>query len=142
MDKGEFVPDSVMIDVVMDIASPHLEAGQSLLLDGFPRTLEQAEALDEVVNIGIVVNLDIPTDTIVERIADRCVSTFLYLTALCFSQTHNWLDGSILHRVASILIHTSHQKSMVLMMQRANLSSNGPTINPRRLGDDSKRTTP
>lgn len=73
MDKGELVPDSLIIDLVMEDAAPYVEDGQSLLLDGFPRTLAQAKALEDVQQIDMVVNLDIPTDTIVERIADRCV---------------------------------------------------------------------
>lgn len=71
MDQGDLVPDSLMINLVMEEATFHLEEGKSLLLDGFPRTLEQAQALEEVAHIDMVANLDIPTDTIVERIADR-----------------------------------------------------------------------
>jgi adenylate kinase family enzyme len=73
MDKGKLVPDEVMIDLVMAEATPALEDGKALLLDGFPRTLKQAIALEKVTHIGSVVNLDIPTDTIVDRIADRYV---------------------------------------------------------------------
>lgn len=71
MATGRLVPDSLMIDLVMDDAAPYLESGQSLLLDGFPRSLRQAESLEKVAHIDIVVNLDIPTQTIVDRIADR-----------------------------------------------------------------------
>jgi adenylate kinase family enzyme len=73
MDDGKLVPDSLMIDLVMKDATPILEEGRSLLLDGFPRTIEQAKALDDVVNVDMVINLDIPTETIVARIADRYV---------------------------------------------------------------------
>lgn len=73
MDKGELVPDELMIGLVMKDATPQLEEGRSLLLDGFPRTLAQAEALENVVHIDMVVNLDIPTETIVDRIADRWI---------------------------------------------------------------------
>jgi adenylate kinase family enzyme len=73
MDDGKLVPDELMIDLVMSDATPHLEEGKSLLLDGFPRTLPQAQALDQVVNVDVVINLDIPTEVIVERIADRYV---------------------------------------------------------------------
>jgi adenylate kinase family enzyme len=48
MDRGDLVPDSLMIDLVMEEATFHLEEGRSLLLDGFPRNLEQAQALEEV----------------------------------------------------------------------------------------------
>lgn len=74
MDEGKLVPDSVMIDLVMTEATPCLEDGRSLLLDGFPRTIEQAKALDNVVNVDIVINLDVPTETIVARISDRYVA--------------------------------------------------------------------
>jgi nucleoside-triphosphate--adenylate kinase len=73
MDDGKLVPDSLMIDLVMKDATPILEEGRSLLLDGFPRTIEQAKALDDVVNVDMVINLDIPTETIVARIADRWI---------------------------------------------------------------------
>lgn len=73
MDEGRLVPDQLMIDLVMDDATPYLDEGQSLLLDGFPRTSEQAVALDKIVDVDLVINLDIPTETIVERIADRYV---------------------------------------------------------------------
>lgn len=71
MDRGDLVPDNLMIDLVMEDASPYLESGQSLLLDGFPRTIDQAIALETVTHIDVVVNLDVPTETIVERLADR-----------------------------------------------------------------------
>lgn len=73
MEKGLLVPDTLMIDVLMSDAADHIEQGNPLLLDGFPRNLTQAVALDEVARIGLVVNLDVPTETIVERIADRWI---------------------------------------------------------------------
>jgi len=73
MDDGKLVPDALMIDLVMTEATPTVEEGRSLLLDGFPRTIDQAKALDRVVNVDLVINLNIPTDTIVERIADRWI---------------------------------------------------------------------
>jgi adenylate kinase family enzyme len=71
MDEGKLVPDDLMIGLVMEEATPSLEDGKSLLLDGFPRTVVQAEHLEEVVHVDLVINLDVPTDTIVNRIADR-----------------------------------------------------------------------
>mmetsp|Transcript_12556 Transcript_12556/g.19444 ORF Transcript_12556/g.19444 Transcript_12556/m.19444 type:complete len:264 (+) Transcript_12556:179-970(+) len=73
MDEGRLVPDKLMIDLVMDDATPYIDEGKSLLLDGFPRTSEQAVALDKIVDVDLVINLDIPTETIVERIADRWI---------------------------------------------------------------------
>jgi adenylate kinase family enzyme len=73
MNEGKLVPDELMIGLVMEEATPNLEEGRSLLLDGFPRTVVQAASLENVVHIDLVINLDIPTETIVERIADRYV---------------------------------------------------------------------
>jgi len=73
MDEGKLVPDDLIIGLVMEEATPNLELGKSLLLDGFPRTVSQAEHLEEVVHVDLVINLDIPTDIIVERIADRWI---------------------------------------------------------------------
>jgi len=103
MDKGELVPDSLIIDLVMEDAAPYVEEGQSLLLDGFPRTLAQAKALDDVQQIGMVVNLDIPTDVIVERIADRWIhpaSEEYTLTLTTLPRWRDWMTrpGSLLSR--------------------------------------------
>jgi nucleoside-triphosphate--adenylate kinase len=73
MECGELVPDELMINLVMEDATPYLEQAKSLLLDGFPRNLEQAKALEKVTHIDMVANLEVPTETIVERIADRWI---------------------------------------------------------------------
>lgn len=73
MDSGRLVPDEMIIELVLNEAHKENERGNSMLLDGFPRTIVQAQALDKCVNIDLVVNLDIPNETIVERIADRWI---------------------------------------------------------------------
>jgi len=75
MDAGGLVPDEVVIGIALDrIAEP--DAGQGFIFDGFPRTIPQAEALDARLaaqerRITHVVNLDVPEDVVVERIASR-----------------------------------------------------------------------
>jgi len=71
MDEGCLVPDQIMIQMVMGDAVEAVEKGQSLLLDGFPRTMEQAVALDKNLDVDLVINLCIPNETIIERISDR-----------------------------------------------------------------------
>lgn len=71
MNEGKLVPDEVMVRLIMEDAHRFVDEGKSLLLDGFPRTLEQAAALDKALDVDLVINLDIPTETIVERISDR-----------------------------------------------------------------------
>jgi len=73
MKEGKLVPDDLMVGLVMDESSQYLEKGESLLLDGFPRTVVQAKALSDSVHIDMVVNLDIPNETIVERLTDRWI---------------------------------------------------------------------
>ena len=73
MQSGRLVPDELMIELVIDDATPFLEQGKSLLLDGFPRNVEQARALDSAAHVDYIINLNVPTETIVERIADRWI---------------------------------------------------------------------
>mmetsp|Transcript_5884 Transcript_5884/g.12839 ORF Transcript_5884/g.12839 Transcript_5884/m.12839 type:complete len:272 (+) Transcript_5884:238-1053(+) len=73
MDEGCLVPDQIMIQMVMGDAVEAVEKGQSLLLDGFPRTMEQAVALDKNLDVDLVINLCIPNETIIERISDRWI---------------------------------------------------------------------
>ncbi|MDT8902666.1 adenylate kinase [Anaeroselena agilis] len=75
MDAGGLVPDSVTIGIVKErLAKPDCQAG--FILDGFPRTLEQAAALDKTLTeLGIrltrVVNITVPDDELVRRMTGR-----------------------------------------------------------------------
>jgi adenylate kinase len=77
MDKGELVPDSVVIGIIKDrIAKPDSRGG--FLLDGFPRTIPQAEALDkmldnECLRIDSVISIEVDDEEIVKRISGRRV---------------------------------------------------------------------
>mmetsp|Transcript_6917 Transcript_6917/g.12202 ORF Transcript_6917/g.12202 Transcript_6917/m.12202 type:complete len:249 (-) Transcript_6917:261-1007(-) len=75
MDKGEYVPDALMIDLVRaEVAAARgREGGEgaNVLLDGFPRTRAQAVALDAAQPVDFVVNLDVPHATIVRRLSGR-----------------------------------------------------------------------
>jgi adenylate kinase len=67
MDRGELVPDDVITDVVEQALA---ELGdRPILLDGFPRTVAQAEALGR--ELDVVILIDVPDDVVVERIAGR-----------------------------------------------------------------------
>lgn len=71
--EGLLVPDEVMIKMVFATTQSASATGQSLLLDGFPRTLSQAQSLDNTLTINHVINLCIPNEIIVERISDRWI---------------------------------------------------------------------
>ena len=74
MDRGGLVPDELVVAAVRDaIAGLH---GEAILLDGFPRTLAQARALDDVLaehgrELHAAVLIDVPDEAVVERIAGR-----------------------------------------------------------------------
>ncbi|MFD7706925.1 adenylate kinase [Streptomyces sp. NPDC059785] len=77
MDKGELVPDEVTIAMAKDrMEQPDAENG--FLLDGFPRNVSQAQALDEMLDaegmkLDAVLDLEVPEDEVVKRIAGRRV---------------------------------------------------------------------
>lgn len=70
MDRGELVPDEVLIGMVKArITEPDCQNGY--LLDGFPRTIAQADALATFEDIDMVVNIDVPFERLVDRISGR-----------------------------------------------------------------------
>ena len=71
MDKGELVPDEVTIDMVGDRLSKEDVKEHGFILDGFPRTLTQTEALTEITEIDLFLLLDVSRDIITKRILGR-----------------------------------------------------------------------
>ena len=72
-DRGALVPDSVVIGIIKErLAEPDCAGG--FILDGFPRTVPQAEALDEMgVEITDVISIEVPDESILERMGGRRV---------------------------------------------------------------------
>ncbi len=70
IDKGELVPDEVTIKLVEErLDKDDCEGGY--MLDGFPRTLEQAKALDGITEITDVIVLDVSEDVVLQRLGGR-----------------------------------------------------------------------
>ena len=75
MERGELVPDSLIMEMVeWRLKEPDCENG--FILDGFPRTIPQAEALRELLQkhnlkLDLVVTLDVPKDVIFDRLTTR-----------------------------------------------------------------------
>ncbi len=75
MDRGELVPDDVTIAMVMERLS-RPDCAHGALLDGFPRTIAQAQALDAALaargaRVGLVPNIVVPNEVLVERVSGR-----------------------------------------------------------------------
>lgn len=73
MDAGNLVPDDVVMGLV-DERLKEKDCSKGFILDGFPRTVAQAEFLDSIVNIDKVIALQVPNSEIVERITGRRTS--------------------------------------------------------------------
>ena len=73
MDAGALVPDDLVIDLLKE-ALDQPETAKGFILDGFPRTLPQAAALDEAVAVDKVVDIQVPFELIEERITGRRMS--------------------------------------------------------------------
>lgn len=87
IDAGELVPDNVVIDLVKDRLNES-DAQNGYILDGFPRTIPQAEALDKVTNVDVVLNINVPFEVIEERLTGRRV-------CICGATYHvSMLDGN------------------------------------------------
>ena len=74
MDRGELVPDDLVIAVVHERFQNPSEVQPGFVLDGFPRTKQQAFELDRILEahpIDIVIDLDVPTDIVVDRMRAR-----------------------------------------------------------------------
>jgi len=82
MDAGKLVPDSIIIDLIRDrVKEP--DAVNGLMFDGFPRTINQAEALATITEVSHVIAIEVPDSKIVERICGR------YSCASCGAVFHD-----------------------------------------------------
>ena len=85
MDRGELVPDEVTVGIVKERISED-DAKKGFLLDGFPRTIDQAEALNNIMseldrNIDAVINIEVPEEELMNRltgrrICEKCGTTY------------------------------------------------------------------
>lgn len=72
VDKGELVPDSVVIDIVRERLSQS-DCQNGYVLDGFPRTVPQAEALGQFASIDAVINIEVSDEKLTARLSGRRV---------------------------------------------------------------------
>jgi len=72
IDKGNLVPDDVTIEIVRNRLSEE-DCKQGFILDGFPRNVYQAEALLNIAEIDVVLDVDVPLDNLMERLTGRRV---------------------------------------------------------------------
>ena len=76
MDRGELIPDELVMEMVGARLSERDTQGRGFVLDGCPRTIGQAEALEKLVNptgLDLVIDLQVPTSLVMKRLASRRV---------------------------------------------------------------------
>ena len=76
-DRGDLVPDDLMIELIRERLSQP-DTSEGFVLDGFPRTLEQAEALDQMLaeidrNLSVALHFQIPDELAIERLHVRAI---------------------------------------------------------------------
>ena len=76
IDKGDLVPDDTMVELIS--SELKIMTGSPWLLDGFPRTQPQAKALQGQAPVNVVINLDVPFETIIDRIKGKKSCLFLH----------------------------------------------------------------
>jgi adenylate kinase len=76
MNRGDLVPDDLVFRIVVERFTEGEPIEHGFVFDGFPRTLRQAEKLEAALQnhpLDVVINLDVPTDIVLDRIAGRRV---------------------------------------------------------------------
>lgn len=73
--KGKLIPDELMIDILEDVLD-HADTSRGIILDGFPRTIPQADALDRLfvkhnMHLDVVLGLEVEEDELVARLLNR-----------------------------------------------------------------------
>ena len=70
VEKGLLVPDEIVVEVLKEHLA-RIPKGKGFILDGFPRTLEQANTLEGIIKIDVILLLDVPDWIIIERLSSR-----------------------------------------------------------------------
>jgi len=72
VDRGELVPDEVIIELLINRLRK-TDAERGFILDGFPRTIKQADFLDRNIKLDLVINLNVPDEVIIQRLSNRLI---------------------------------------------------------------------
>jgi adenylate kinase len=119
MDRGKLVPDDVMIGIIRErLQQP--DCGLGFILDGFPRTIAQAEALSELLKsiqtpLDYVINMEVPVEEVLRRMSGRLTCQncgMMYNLMLDPPKTPGRCDscgGPLIHR-ADDRVETVHER--------------------------------
>lgn len=71
-ERGDLVPDEIIVDMLAKRLS-EVDAQRGFILDGFPRTLKQAEYLEKISGVDLVINLNVSDEIIIQRLSNRLI---------------------------------------------------------------------
>lgn len=104
IDEGKLVPDEVTVGLLKD----SVKGLDGIILDGFPRTVAQAEALADFLDIDCVLYLDVDYDEVVNRLSGRREC------AVCGSPTHVSMGNKVCQKCGGELIQRADDKEEVI----------------------------
>lgn len=145
MNRGELVPDEIIVDMVRKrLLEP--DAVRGAILDGFPRTVPQAQVLDELLKeldlpLPRVISIEVPQETIVDRLSSRrvCVT--------CGAVFNLKLDSGAMERhrcpkgEPNIIQRDDDRAETVLQRLRVYEEKTAPLINYYRRGGNLRQIT-
>jgi adenylate kinase len=114
MEKGQLVPDDVLIEMFRERLSGK-ECADGFILDGFPRNLSQAQALDKMLDeikapLCVVVNMQLPDHLLMERITGRRTCPNKSCNAVYHINFHPSKDGKHCDKCGTELVQRSDDK--------------------------------
>jgi adenylate kinase len=145
MNRGELVPDDVIIDMVRKRLLQD-DAVRGAIFDGFPRTVPQAEAMEKLLlDVGLpeprVISIEVPQDVIVERLSSRrvcatCGAVFNLKTNPEAIEKHRCPKGE-----ANIILRDDDQPDTVLQRLKVYEEKTLPLINHYRNGGNLRQVS-
>ena len=119
---GKWVPDEVTIEVLLDrIQQP--DCAKGVILDGFPRTLNQAKALDKVLKVDLVIAIDVTDEIVLARLGGR------YMCRQCGTiHSARWDKVDHCKKCGGELYQRDDDKAEVIQQRLANFRANNSEI--------------
>ena len=119
---GKWVPDEVTIVVLLDrIQQP--DCAKGVILDGFPRTLNQAKALDKVLKVDLVIAIDVTDEIVLARLGGR------YMCRQCGTiHSARWDKVDHCKKCGGELYQRDDDKAEVIQQRLANFRANNSEI--------------
>lgn len=120
--KGDLVPDSITVPMVADRLNAN-DTVNGAILDGFPRTVEQAEALDKILDekgkkVDLVINLVTPREEIIERMVNRRICSNQECKAIYNLKMHPPVKPGICDKCGRELVQRDDDKDEKAIQKR------------------------